>query len=88
MPRMNLAESIKVDLMPNRDTKKQIIEILNEHPDWYLSTYFHRKWYSNYQHSTSDTTHIVAEFNTKENCIPIERNDGIRWGLTKIKKET
>lgn len=84
MTKINLGESIKVDLAPNKDPKEQILEILNDHPDWYLSTYFHRKWYSNYQRSASDTSHIVAEFNTRENCVTIDRNDGIRWGLTKI----
>lgn len=84
MTKINLNESIKIDLVPNRDPQEQILEILKDHPDWYLSTYFHRKWYSNYQHSASDTSHLVAEFNTRENCVPIDRNDGIRWGLTKI----
>lgn len=84
MTKIKLNESIRIDLDSDRDTKEQILEILEKHPNWYLTTYFHRKWYSNYHQSMTDSSHIVAEFNTRENCVPIDRNDGIRWGLTRI----
>lgn len=77
-------DPIEIDLKPSKNFKEEIKEILNEHPDWYLGTWFYRTWRkTNLEIGLADTPHMVACFYTREMCVPVDREDDLRWGLAK-----
>lgn len=94
MAKNNDEETVTVDLDNQRDLHQQILDILTDNPDWCLSTYHHRNYYtepdprlklrhpvkcSDTWHKT--TGHMVAIFRHKDNCVKINRPDNVRWGL-------
>lgn len=80
-----LLDPIEIDLKPSKNFKEEIKEILNEHPNWYLGTWFYRTWRkTNLEFGlVDDTPHMVACFYTREMCVPVDRADDLRWGLAK-----
>lgn len=79
-------DPIEIDLKPCANFKKEIKKILNEHPDWYLGTWFYRTWRKTdleVAFVIDETPHMVACFYTREMCVPVDRGDDLRWGLAK-----
>lgn len=78
-------EPIEIDLKSNENFKEEIKEILNEHPDWYLGTWFYRTWRKTDLGIglADESLHVVAFFYPREECVPIDRADDLRWGLAK-----
>ena len=64
---------------------EEIKKILNEHPDWYLGTWFYRTWRKTDLGIglVDESLHVVALFYPREECVPIDRADDLRWGLAK-----
>lgn len=71
-----------VDLTNGQNHMKQIKLILKRHPELCLRTYF----FANHSFNTETVSmarsnnHIVAVFAKVEDCVLLDRGDGIRWG--------
>lgn len=77
-------KAIIIDLKSRKNYIDEIKQILDKHPDWYLGSYFHREWdQKNIGNFCEKHPHIVAYFYLRDFCVPIDRGDGLRWGLRK-----